>query len=287
MPNPQTAPVILFWCAIIGAAAAAIVVVQWMRKLARSLIGGPITPPLKYLRLLLIGLVLSLLCGLLGLWLVHRMAKPVSCPALPVARDCPKPPVAQTSTGDTPSIPNRTSLPRQSVQQTVRADHGANVIQQQTGAGGVSVGGNVDQSGDGCQQKIVGNGSNNANNCVPPQRHLTKIQKTQLSAVSSVIKSLPVYCYSTDKEGCVYAADFRNAFINAGMDEGIMVGMLFDTPSNSNVYLAFKRADAVPPAFSSLEAIFRKAGLDVHSATLANIPDGDLELVIGLHEADH
>jgi hypothetical protein len=85
----------------------------------------------------------------------------------------------------------------------------------------------------------------------------------------------------------VYAADFRNAFINAGMDEGIMVGMLFDTPSNSNVYLAFKRADAVPPAFSSLEAIFRKAGLDVHSATLANIPDGDLELVIGLHEADH
>jgi len=47
----------------------------------------------------------------------------------------------------------------------------------------VVIGGNVDQSGDGCQQKIIG-GSNNTQNCVPPPRNVDseKVVKAVMGA---------------------------------------------------------------------------------------------------------
>jgi hypothetical protein len=160
MPSAHTAAVILFWCQIIGATGPGFILAQWIWKRARSLGTGEITSfPMKYPRLLLALVGLSLLCGIVGLWLMFHFPKPVRCPPPPPIKQCPiSAPAATSTTGGRLDQPRKPAKPPQ-------LQGGTQVGKDNTQ---VTIGGSVKQGGDGgCQQNVIG-GNNNTNTCAPP-----------------------------------------------------------------------------------------------------------------------
>ncbi len=147
----------------------------------------------------------------------------------------------------------------------------------------IQPGAKVSQSGGGtgsCTQNVLG-GNNNTNNCAPPQRHLTALQKSQIAAIKAVVNTLPVYCFNTDPEGCAYAKDLRQALVDAGMDEGQMVGQNFGTPEDSRVYVAIHSREQIPPGITRIIEILRSSGIEAKVLIVRRIQEGHIELWIG------
>ncbi len=95
-----------------------------------------------------------------------------------VANNLTEPPPAST-----PATALSQPQPHQAVRLILRHKPVSPVAQggSQSGTGNTqaNVGGTVDMSGDGCQQKIIG-GSNNTNNCAPPEANITAVSGTRL-----------------------------------------------------------------------------------------------------------
>lgn len=146
---------------------------------------------------------------------------------------------------------------------------------------GVFIGGNVDQSGDGCQQKIIG-GNNNNNFCSPPQRRLTAKQGAVVASLGKHVKETAVYCYVADLEGCKYAHDFWQYMHDAGINVGTQVGILFGTPIDSEVYLAVHSPQDSPAYFEEVFHEWQAAGIPVKGRLSSDdVAAGEMQIHIG------
>lgn len=165
MPSQQTAATILFWVQVLSGIAATIFIGQWMWKHAKGIGGGDVTSfPMKYPRLLLGLIAFSMLCGVVGLWLLFHLPKPVQPPPCPAVKECP-------AAAPSPVVP----VP--AVKKTPPPKAGSTTATQ-SGAGNqqTTIGGDVKQGGNGdCQQNLIG-GNNNTNNCVPQLLTITDSQ---------------------------------------------------------------------------------------------------------------
>jgi len=123
--------------------------------------------PMKYPRLVLLLMGLSVACGLLGLWEVHTIPKPVACPK---CQTCPSPQVASSATpNNPPPSAQKKPITKQQAPAPEQSAHKLTIQKQQAAAGDVNVGGDVHQETKGdCSPATIG--SNNTNNCnVPPK----------------------------------------------------------------------------------------------------------------------
>jgi hypothetical protein len=103
----------------------------------------------------------------------------------------------------------------------------------------------------------------------------------KLSSLKGVVPGLPISCYSADPEGCTYASSIRDALRANGLDEGLMVGILFAAPIDSRLYVVVKDRDHIPPAYWPVVNALKQAGLDPSGLVDANSREGEISFRVG------
>ncbi|MGB8672922.1 MAG: hypothetical protein WCD27_01095 [Candidatus Acidiferrales bacterium] len=140
--------------------------------------------------------------------------------------------------------------------------------------------GNITQ-GPGSIAQIGGTG-NTAIIATPPQRVMAPEQKSAFVAALGIHpRSISVYCYSTDKEGCTYAQDFFSSFKQVGWDVGKMVGIIFANPVDSQVYITVQNVNARPEGFIEVLDAFRSLGLPLHLLIQSDMKPEELRVTVG------
>jgi hypothetical protein len=170
MPSAEHAAIALFGAQILGGVAAGIFIAQWLYHRTKRIREGNVTSfPMKFPGLVMLLLLLSVCCGIAGLWLLHRLPKPAPCPAPIASSAIPRP-----ITTDNPSVRKRPPSSRKP------AAHLDDSKVSQGGAGNQKtvIEGSVTQSGGDCTQNVVG-GNGNTNNCTPPIRVTTSFDVPQ------------------------------------------------------------------------------------------------------------
>lgn len=151
---------------------------------------------------------------------------------------------------------------------------------QSAGNSSGSVVGNITQ-GPGSIAQIGGTG-NTAIIATPPQRVMAPEQKSAFVAALGIHpRSISVYCYSTDKEGCTYAQDFFSSFKQVGWDVGKMVGIIFANPVDSQVYITVQNVNARPEGFIEVLDAFRSLGLPLHLLIQSDMKPEELRVTVG------
>ena len=171
----------LFWAQIISGIASLIFICTWLRKQFSSW-----REALKMkLPVIALGLmVISILSGVFGLWVMPKKQTP--------PKPCPEPQkclalVAPAPASASPKPKEHPKTPQSSV-----AQQGAGNQQTVTHAP-------VTQSNSGgCNQQVIG-GNNNTNNCIPPARTLTNLQRSNIAtAIADVPPSIEIVVSHAD-----------------------------------------------------------------------------------------
>lgn len=279
MPSAHLSAILLFWAQIFGGIAAFIFVFREVREKWKQLRERNVPLTITRFRLLLIlGLIaLSVLSGIVGLWVVHT-SKP------PSQKPCPQPAVAQTIPPPQqpliPHAPQPSRLTKRAAPVKTASEPGT-VTQSGTDNQQTVTQAPIEQNNSGgCNQQIVG-GNGNTNNCIPPERILSK---EQIGALSAAVKQVPsnvqVKIGAMDNgEAYRYADQIRQAL---GIER--KVGTFMSSHTKGGIFVTVTSPDDVAflPA-ENLAKTMRQAGLpivDVEQDPVHNHP-GEIGLVIG------
>jgi hypothetical protein len=208
MPSAHIAAVCLFWAEIFCGLASVLAIWRWMHSHAHTVRE---VLAMKAPRWVITLLAISICCGIGGLWIVSHLPKPVAAPPCPQCPVCPA--VSATSASAASTDTKAATRAGQKASQKQSSSPPASIKQEGTGNQQTAVTGSVTQSNSGgCNQQVVG-GNDNTNNCVPPERHLTKHQKDGIKLLAS---QAPPGCAieieaADSSESQVYGAEIHDA----------------------------------------------------------------------------